>query len=245
MVVCASQPSFRECLKPCAYRAARYRWLKCLLGVGAMVARQVHALVGPPRGFSATHELLPHPDPGGWRRPVRPGHSSHLLHQVFRAPCAHAAPACGHLASAGRGRGRLWLLGDGAHAVHVLHQRQAGSHGLPGLAQFHRAAVCVCDHGDRRHPAHPGAVWGPCPGACRLVAGAARHGHVLCGAGVRAPARVVHYRTGGHDAGRADAAGHAVLPPHLQPAQVFDHRRAVRKPYPLVERSRPLRRRPC
>lgn len=59
MVVCASQPSFRECLKPCAYRALRYRQLKCCLGVGAMVARQVHALVGPPRGFSATHELLP------------------------------------------------------------------------------------------------------------------------------------------------------------------------------------------
>ena len=49
MVVCASPPpALRECLKPCAYKAVRYRQLNCLVGVDAMVARQVHALVGPP-----------------------------------------------------------------------------------------------------------------------------------------------------------------------------------------------------
>ena len=56
MVVCTSQPSLRGCLKPYAYKAARYRQLKYLLGVGAMVAR-ILRLDAPPKPADAADAL--------------------------------------------------------------------------------------------------------------------------------------------------------------------------------------------
>ncbi len=159
-------------------------------------------------------------DPVCRRRHFCAGSPAHLFHQVLRPPFAYPPAPCRAIPPAGRSRGGVRLLGDGADPVHGCHGRSGLRHRLPGKPEPDRTAVRVRDPGDGRHAADPAP--GPAPGGLDFGSAAAgRAGfllHHLPDGG--AAARLLHHRTGRHDPGRAAAARPFLFPGHFQAPQV-------------------------